>query len=81
CKVEAPGFPDVRFRANELVMLDRGQPMRVRSSEPGFSALRLPRASVGRTLGLAAMDASPSAAALQEARLSPILAAELALIG
>ncbi len=81
CTVEAPGLPDVRFRANELFMLDGGQPMRVRWSEPCFSALRLPRASVGRTLGQAAMDASPSAASLQEARLAPFLAAELALIG
>ncbi|WP_076847462.1 two-component system response regulator BprC [Burkholderia pseudomallei] len=81
CTVEAPGLPDVCFRANELFMLDGGQPMRVRWSEPCFSALRLPRASVGRTLGQAAMDASPSAASLQEARLAPFLAAELALIG
>ncbi|MGC3030194.1 AraC family transcriptional regulator [Burkholderia sp. DN3021] len=81
CTVEAPGLPDARFCANDLFMLDGGQPMRVRWNEPCFSALRLPRASVGRTLGQAAMDSSPGAASLQAARLAPFLAAELALIG
>lgn len=81
CTVEAPGLPDARFRANHLFLLDGGQPMRVRWNEPFFSALRLPRASVGRTLGQAAMDAVPGAASLQAARLAPFLAAELALIG
>ncbi|AHI66557.1 helix-turn-helix domain-containing protein [Burkholderia thailandensis] len=81
CTVEAPGLPDARFRANDLFLLDGGRPMRVRWDAPCFSALRLPRASVARTLGQAAMDASPSAASLQSARLAPFLAAELALIG
>ncbi|AOJ10179.1 AraC family transcriptional regulator [Burkholderia mayonis] len=81
CVVEAPGSPDVRFRANELFVLDSGRPMRVRWDEPCFSALSLPRSSVGQTLDQTAMDASPPAVSLQRGRLAPFLAADLALIG
>ncbi|AOJ73484.1 MULTISPECIES: helix-turn-helix transcriptional regulator [Burkholderia] len=81
CVVEAPGSPAARFCANELFMLDGGRPMHVHWEEPCFSALRLPRSSVGRTLGQVAMDASQPAVSLQAGRLAPFLAAELALIG
>ncbi|KWK77666.1 AraC family transcriptional regulator [Burkholderia ubonensis] len=81
CTVEAPGYSDMRFRANELFMLDGNQPMLVHWDKPCFSVLRLSSSSVGRAIGRAAMDALPPVILLQSARLAPFLAAELTLIG
>ncbi|KML41362.1 AraC family transcriptional regulator [Burkholderia cepacia] len=81
CTVETIGRPDARFGANELFMLDGGQPMQVHWDEPCFSSLRLPRSSIGRLLERGALDAAQPAISLQPTRLAPFLTTVLTLLG